>query len=66
MNRICNQCQTEMIEDCSIRPEFKFDDIVISKKFKGIFNTKNAKLKAAVCPSCGNVVIYTEEYREFL
>lgn len=38
MKRICNQCQTEMIEDLTINVEGVMYGIKISKKGKGLFN----------------------------
>ena len=63
MKKICNQCQSEMIEDCKVE---SFGGVTISKKGKGvIFNTEYATVKAAVCPSCGCIVLYTDKYVEF-
>ena len=39
--------------------------IKISKKRKGLFNNVSVKHKAAVCPSCGYVAFYIDEYKEF-
>jgi len=65
MSRICNQCGAEMIEDCEIGMRWKIEEIIISKEFRGFFSNKKAKLKAAVCTSCGNVTFYIDEYKEF-
>lgn len=65
MRRKCNQCETEMIEDCEINKEWNVDNIIISKKYKGFLNYKKAKLKAAVCPNCGHVSFYIDEYKQF-
>ena len=64
MKRICNQCQTEMIDDCRVE---SFGGITISKKGKGfIFNTEYGTPKAAVCPNCGCVVFYIDNYKDFV
>ncbi|MBZ9637179.1 nucleic acid-binding protein [Clostridium sp. FP1] len=64
MKKICNQCQSEMIEDCKVE---SYGGVTISKKGKGvIFNTEYAKVKAAVCPNCGCVVLYIDKYIEFV
>lgn len=65
MKRICHQCQTEMILDCKVSIEGDISGIKISQKGKGIFNKVSAKTKAAVCPDCGNVGFYIEEFKEF-
>lgn len=65
MKRICNQCQTEMIEDLTINVEGGMYGIKVSKKGKGLFNSISAKPKAAVCPNCGCLVFYIDEYEEF-
>jgi hypothetical protein len=65
MKKICNQCQTEMIEDLSIKVEFDTSGISIRKKGKGLFNSISAKPKAAVCPNCGCLIFYIDNYEEF-
>jgi hypothetical protein len=61
----CNQCQHEMIKDCKVTVEYDLSGITISKKGKGIFNKVSSKSKAAVCPNCGYVAFYIDEYKEF-
>lgn len=61
----CNQCQNEMIKDCTVNVEGGMYGIKITKKVKGLFNNVSAKPKAAVCPNCGNVAFYIEEYKKF-
>ena len=65
MKRICNQCQTEMIEECKVTVEGDLSGIKISQKGKGLFNNISAKTKAAVCPDCGNITFYIDEYKKF-
>ncbi len=65
MRMQCNQCQKEMIEECKVNVEGGMYGIKISKKGKGLFNNVSAKPKAAVCPSCGYVAFYIDEYKEF-
>ncbi|MCB2340238.1 hypothetical protein [Clostridium estertheticum] len=65
MKRICNQCQAEMIDDCSVNVELSMYGIMIKKKGKGLFNSVSAKTKAGVCPNCGCVVFYIDEYKDF-
>ncbi len=63
--RTCNQCQTQMIEDCNVNVDGTAYGIKIIQKRKGIFNNVSAKPKAAVCPNCGYVALYIDEFREF-
>lgn len=65
MKRICSQCQSEMVTDCKVSVEGVMYGIKISKKRKGLFNKASAKPKAAVCPSCGYVALYIDEYESF-
>jgi hypothetical protein len=66
MIRICNQCQTEMINDCNVSVEYDLSGITISQKRKGLFKNVSAKTKAAVCTNCGNVSFYIDEYEKFI
>lgn len=65
MKRICIQCKTEMIEDLTVRVEGDLYGIKIIKKVKGLFNNISAKPKAAVCPNCGCLIFYIDNYKEF-
>ncbi|MGE7686493.1 nucleic acid-binding protein [Peribacillus simplex] len=65
MNRICNQCQTEMIDDCKVNVQGGMYGIKVSQK-KGLFSSVSANPKASVCPNCGYVAFYIDEFREFI
>ncbi|WP_374723397.1 hypothetical protein [Calidifontibacillus erzurumensis] len=65
MKRICNQCQTEMINDCRVTVEADISGIKITQKGKGLFNNVSAKLKASVCPNCGYVALYVDDFNKF-
>lgn len=65
MKRICHQCQTEMIDNCGVNVEGVMYGIKISQKRKGFFKNRTAKPKAAVCPKCGYVALYIDEYKDF-
>jgi len=65
MKRICNQCQTEMIDDCKVTVEGDISGIKISQKGKGLFNKVSAKPKASICPNCGFVALYIDNFKEF-
>jgi len=65
MKRICIQCQTEMINDCKINVEYDLSGITIKQKCKGLFKSASARTKASVCPNCGFVALYIEEYEKF-
>jgi hypothetical protein len=54
-----------MIKDCKVTVEGGMYGMKISKKGKGLFNNVSAKPKAAVCPSCGYVAFYIEQYKDF-
>lgn len=64
MKRICNQCQTEMIEDCIFEVHGAVS-VNIKKKVKGFLNSVYAVPKVAVCTNCGCVVLYIDEYKDF-
>jgi hypothetical protein len=55
-----------MIDDCSVNVEGGLYGIKIKKHVKGIFNSVSAKPKASVCPNCGCVIFYIDEYRDFI
>ncbi|PGM59544.1 nucleic acid-binding protein [Bacillus sp. AFS053548] len=64
--RICNQCKTEMIENCNINIDsFNGFEIKISQKGKRFFNNISVSPKAAVCPNCGLVALYIDEFNKF-
>ncbi|KAA9023965.1 hypothetical protein [Niallia endozanthoxylica] len=65
MKRTCNQCQTEMITDCKVTVEGDLSGIKISQKGTGLFNSVSAKAKGSVCPNCGFVALYIDEYEKF-
>jgi hypothetical protein len=66
MKRNCNQCPTEMITDCKVAVEYDLSGIAISQKRKGLFKSVSAKTKASVCPNCGYVAFYIDEYGKFI
>jgi hypothetical protein len=65
MRRICNQCQTEMIDDYKVTVEADISGLKISQKGKGLFNNVSAKPKASVCPNCGYVALYIDDFKKF-
>ncbi|MEK5442688.1 MULTISPECIES: nucleic acid-binding protein [unclassified Fredinandcohnia] len=65
MKRICIHCQTEMIKDCKVTVEGDIAGLKISQKRKGLFNNVSAKTKASVCPNCGYVALYIDDFKEF-
>lgn len=62
MKRICNQCQTEMIDECKVNVLGEMNGIKISQK-KGLFNCVSANPKASVCPNCGYVAFYIDNFQ---
>ena len=65
MKRICQQCESEKVEDCKVSVEGGMYGIKITKKNEGLFNNITAKPKAAVCTDCGYVAFYIDNYDEF-
>ena len=62
--RKCIRCQTEMIENCSIRVEGAGYGIVLATDEKKVFAKRIGRPKVAVCPNCGEVSIYIENVEE--
>ena len=64
--RECIRCKTEMVEDLIVRDSDDASRLVITTdKF---FAKTLGKVKAAVCPNCGEISIYlddTTKLREF-
>lgn len=58
--RKCLRCDTEMIENCSIKIEGAGYGIKIAEG-EGVFAHRIAKPKVAICPKCGEVSMYIEE-----
>lgn len=54
--RSCSSCQIEMIEDLYLRGNFHGESIMLGKRFP-----KRITIKAAVCPQCGKIELYTED-----
>lgn len=65
MERICQQCDSEMVEDCQVNIEGGLYGLKITKKNEGLFNNVSEKPKAAVCPNCGYVAFYIDDYQKF-
>lgn len=57
--RNCPQCQTEMVEDLRIRSTGDANGLVVTNP--GFFGKSLGKVKAAVCPNCGEVSLYIED-----
>lgn len=56
--RECIRCKTEMVEDLNIRDSSQFTSLIITK---GVLGRNFGKVKAAVCPGCGEISIYLED-----
>lgn len=54
-----------MIEDCQVNVEGGMYGIKIIQKGQGFFNNVSAKTKASVCPNCGYVAFYINEFKKF-
>lgn len=57
--RKCLRCGAEMVEDCGVRQTNSMCGIVITESEK-LFARDLGKVKAAVCPECGEVSLYIE------
>ncbi|MGN9162765.1 hypothetical protein [Clostridium sulfidigenes] len=64
MKRICNQCNCEMVDNCSFNVEGALYGIRIKRKGKRLFSSVSEVPKAAVCPNCGSVMFYIENYED--
>ena len=57
--RKCIRCQTEMVENLIIRDTVDATRLVITTdKF---FSKNLGKVRAAVCPECGEISLYIED-----
>jgi len=65
MNFTCIHCETEMIKDCHIQVEKAMYGLKIKKNKSGFFNNISEKPKAAVCPDCGYVALYIDDFYKF-
>jgi hypothetical protein len=54
-----------MIDDCKVNVQGGMYGLKISRK-KGLFTSVSANPKAFVCPNCGYVALYIDEFREFI
>lgn len=54
-----------MVTDCGVNVEGVMYGIKIFKKSKGLFNKVSEKPKASVCPNCGYVAFYIDNYKKF-
>ena len=57
--RECIRCKTEMVEGLNIRDSGQFTSIIINTP--GVFGKNLGKVKAAVCPNCGEISLYLED-----
>ncbi|ALU15460.1 nucleic acid-binding protein [Eubacterium sp. AM05-23] len=58
--RICPHCQYEMRESFDIKIDSTGNGLKVTKE--GTFGEVIGKPKVAVCPKCGEVSIYLDEY----
>ena len=61
MRMKCNQCQSEMIEECKVNIQGRIYRMKISKKAKRLFDNVSVKPKAVGCPNCDYVAFYMNE-----
>lgn len=65
MNRICTQCDTQLVEDCEVHVKGAMYGLKIKKPGR-FFSKASAEAKAAVCPKCGLVQLYVDQPNAFL
>jgi transcription elongation factor Elf1 len=58
--RRCLRCNTEMIENCSIKVQNSAYGIDLATDERRLFNKRIGKPQVAICPACGEVSIYIE------
>ena len=59
--RKCLRCGSDMKENCAIKIEGAGYGIVLSIDENKLFGGRIGKPKVAVCPTCGEISIYTED-----
>ena len=60
--RTCSRCKTEMIEDLGISIQSsRYRVNLVDDERKLFFQKKLGRIKAAVCPKCGEVSLYVED-----
>lgn len=68
MKKQCNNCKKDMIDDCSVMVHAA-SGVTVTKEKKGVFKNMMNKaydnVKALVCPNCGSVEFYIEDYKSF-
>lgn len=62
--RKCIRCQTEMIENCSIKIEGALYGIVMATDDRRLFANRIGRPKVAICPACGEVSVYVEHTKD--
>lgn len=62
--RKCIRCQSDMIENCSIKVERGGYGIEIVSGTKKLFAEKMGKPSIAVCPKCGEISLYIKDVGE--
>ena len=58
--RICKQCNSEMIEGFNVKMDGAGYGIKIVKTDEVIIPKSIGKIKACICPKCGEVYLYIE------
>lgn len=64
MKNICAKCKIEMVGNCNVTA-YGNNKVMVSKKTKGFFIDVYDDVKAAVCPTCGCVAFYIENFKSF-
>ncbi|MEG0330071.1 MAG: hypothetical protein RR537_05680 [Longicatena sp.] len=66
--RICIRCQSEMVEDYGLKIE-SFSAGVAPVKLsrgQGVLSESVGNIKLAICPNCGEISLYIEDYKDIV
>ena len=61
--RICKQCNSEMIEGFNVKMDGAGYGIKIVKTDEVIIPISIGKIKACICPKCGEVSLYIDNFK---
>lgn len=63
--RKCYRCGSTMLEECGLKICSVMTGVapVLLSKGQGIMSEELGKVKVAVCPKCGEISLYTDNYK---
>ena len=59
--RTCNRCNCQMVEGFAVRGYVRGEQVSIKTSYK-LFAKSLGLLSAAVCPNCGEVSMYLDDF----